>query len=332
MGTAVGIIAAQSIGEPGTQLTMNTFHMGGVAQESGDMTQGLTRIEEIFEARPPKSPALLAQFDGSVKVSTKGQNTEIHLTSTTPVETSYELPDSYIPSVKVGDTVKEKGIISKSTQKSRSIRSQENGVVTYVDNFKIKIESEDNVTKVYTVAKNKNLKVQNGDTVIQGQALTSGSCNLKELDQVAGQYAVLKYIIEEVQSIYSSQGQSINDKHVEIIARQMLSKTKISHAGDSHLIAGQTVDKIQVENLNQKLAAEGKQTVQTEDILLGLTRISLHTDSWLSAASFQETIKVLVEAATTKKIDKLTGLKENVIIGKLIPAGEIYRENKKLEN
>jgi len=331
IGTAVGIIAAQSIGEPGTQLTMRTFHMGGVAQEAGDMTQGLTRIEEIFEARPPKSPALIAQFDGTIKVSTKGQNSEIHLTSNSPVETSYELPDSYTPSVKVGDVVKEKAILSKSSQKSRSIRAQEAGRIVYVDNFKVTVESEDVVTKVYLVGKNKNIKVQTGDKVTQGQTMTSGSCNLKELESIGGQYAVLKYIIEEVQSVYSSQGQSINDKHVEIIARQMLSKTRIVSGGDSHFIPGQIADKIQVENLNTKLAAEGKQIIQTEDLLLGLTRISLHTDSWLSAASFQETIKVLVEAATTKKVDKLTGLKENVIIGKLIPAGEVYRENKKLE-
>ena len=332
IGTAVGIIAAQSIGEPGTQLTMNTFHMGGVAQEAGDMTQGLTRIEEIFEARPPKSPALLAQFDGTVKVSTKGQNIEIELTSKEPIQTSYELPDSYTPIVKVGDTIKEKGILSKSSQKSRSIRAQEAGHVVFADNYKVTIESEDVVTKLYTVSRNKNIKVQSGNEVVSGQALTSGACNLRELDQIAGDYAVLKYIIEEVQSIYSSQGQSINDKHVEIIARQMLSKTRIITSGDSSLIPGQVADKLLVGKINQQLELEGKKLIDSEDILLGLTRISLHTESWLSAASFQETIKVLVEAATTKKVDKLTGLKENVIIGKLIPAGETYRANQELND
>jgi len=330
LGTAVGIIAAQSIGEPGTQLTMNTFHMGGVAQESADITQGLTRVEEIFEARPPKSPAVLAQFDGKIKVKSQGKQTQIKLTSLEPVQTTYDLPESYTPAVKVGETIKEKHILAKSSQKSRSIRSSQAGRVIHTDNFNIIIESEDVVTKEYLVAKNKSVKVKSGDTVKAGQALSSGASNLKELASIGGQYAVLKYIIEQVQSIYSSQGQSINDKHVEIIARQMLSKAKIQHAGDSKLIPGQVVDKIKISKINKELELDGKALVQTEDMLLGLTRISLHTDSWLSAASFQETIKVLVEAATTKKIDTLSGLKENVIIGKLIPAGEVYRKNLEL--
>ena len=325
MGTAVGIIAAQSIGEPGTQLTMRTFHMGGIAQES-DITQGLTRVEELFEARSPKSSALLSAIDGKVKIDNKGKTIEIQITSLEPIKTSYEIPENFEPCVKVGDTVKAKQAVAKSEGSNRTLRIKENGKIAAIKNGHIIIESEGVVTKDYTVPKGKTLKVQDGDIISAGSPITAGSINLRELLKLSGNYETLKYIINEVQSIYASQGQTINDKHIEIIARQMLSKVRVIEPGESKLLSGQITDRISVENLNEQLSAEGKKEVQYETLLLGLTRISLCTDSWLSAASFQETIRVLVEAATTRKIDHLKGLKENVIIGKLIPAGETYRK------
>lgn len=325
LGTAVGIIAAQSIGEPGTQLTMRTFHMGGIAQES-DITQGLTRVEELFEARNPKSPAILATIDGQVKIKQKAKHAEIILTSEEPVKSKYDLPENFEPTIKNGEHVKIKQVIAKATNSNRAVRAKENGVIYSIEPGVITIESEGVVQKEFIIPKGKTLKVKDGQFVQAGTAMTSGSINLKELMKLGSNYAALRYIISEVQGIYSSQGQTINDKHIEIIARQMLSKVRILDAGESTFISGQVVDRITIDKTNEQLKAEGKKEVYFENLLLGLTRISLVTDSWLSAASFQETIRVLVEAATTKQIDHLRGLKENVIIGKLIPAGEVYKK------
>ena len=329
IGAAAGIIAAQSIGEPATQLTMRTFHMGGVAGES-DMTQGLTRIEEIFEARNPKSPAILSGIDGEIEITSEDQSTKIIVTSDGPVESIYDLPENFLPEVKAGDKVKNKQILAKTNSTGRVVRSEEEGEVTYADNYVIKVQTFESVQKTYLVAKGKTVYVKNGEKVSKGQVLTSGSSNLKELRNLSGTYTTLKYIIEEIQKIYSSQGQSINDKHVEIVARQMLSKVRITDPGESNLVTGQIMDRILVENMKKQLRAEGKKPIMFEKLLLGLTKTALHTSSWLSAASFQETIKILVEAATTKQVDHLKGLKENVIIGKLIPAGETFRKNQEL--
>ena len=329
IGAAAGIIAAQSIGEPATQLTMRTFHMGGVAGES-DMTQGLTRIEEIFEARNPKSPAILSGIDGDVEITSEDQATKIIVTSDGPVESIYDLPENFLPEVKAGDKIKNKQILAKTNSTGRVVRSEEDGEVTYADNYVIKVQTFESVQKTYLVAKGKTVYVKNGEKVAKGQVLTSGSSNLKELRNLSGTYTTLKYIIEEIQKIYSSQGQSINDKHVEIVARQMLSKVRVTDPGESNLVTGQIMDRILVENMKKQLRAEGKKPIMFEKLLLGLTKTALHTSSWLSAASFQETIKILVEAATTKQVDHLKGLKENVIIGKLIPAGETFRKNQEL--
>jgi DNA-directed RNA polymerase subunit beta' len=331
LGTAVGIIAAQSIGEPGTQLTMRTFHMGGVAQES-DITQGLTRVEELFEARTPKSPAILAGIHGEIKVNNTGKTIDIILTSTEPVKTKYDVPENYGPTVKVGDRVKLKQAIAKAENSNRTVKTKENGIIFSIAPGVITIESEGVVQKEYSVPKGKSIKVKDGDFVEAGAAMTSGSINLRELMKLGSNYAALRYIITEVQGIYSSQGQTISDKHIEIIARQMLSKVRILESGKSEFISGQVVDRITIDNVNDKLKAENKKEAYYENLLLGLTRISLVTDSWLSAASFQETIRVLVEAATTKQVDHLKGLKENVIIGKLIPAGAIYKKAYEVNN
>ncbi|MCD6109155.1 DNA-directed RNA polymerase subunit beta' [bacterium] len=325
LGTAVGIIAAQSIGEPGTQLTMRTFHMGGVA-EGGDITQGLTRVEELFEARTPKSPAILSEIDGKAKVTHKGKTTTISITSPDPIISQYYTGPFMKPTVEKGDKIKAKQIIAKSTKQKNTVKAEMPGKVLSVEKDKIEIISEDVVEKVYIIPYGKTVLIKNGAEVKRGDALSSGHYNLRELMQLTDMYTLQNYVMREVQSIYASQGQTINDKHVEIIARQMLSKSRILDAGDSKFLPGEMVDFIKLGKINEELKKNKKQPIHAERLLLGLTRIALHTDSWLSAASFQETIRVLVEASTTKRIDHLSGLKENVIIGKLIPAGEIYRK------
>lgn len=325
LGTAVGIIAAQSIGEPGTQLTMRTFHMGGVA-EGIDITQGLTRVEELFEARTPKSPAILAEIEGKVKVNQRGKTATVTITSPEPIITQYRVDPFMGATVKKGDIIKEKQVIAKSTKQKNTVKATAPGKVLFIGKDRIEVVSEGVVDKVYTIPHGKSILVKTGAKVEKGQAITSGHYNLRELIQLTSIYSLQNYIMKEVQSIYASQGQTINDKHIEIIARQMLSKSRILDAGDSKFLPGEMVDFIKLERINEELKKNKKQPAHTERLLLGLTRIALYTDSWLSAASFQETIRVLVEAATTKRIDKLAGLKENVIIGKLIPAGEIYRK------
>jgi DNA-directed RNA polymerase subunit beta' len=325
IGTAVGIIAAQSIGEPGTQLTMRTFHMGGVAEE-GDITQGLTRVEELFEARTPKSPAILAEIGGRIKINRKGHLAEITITSEEPIEKEYALLGDLKPLVKKGDRVKEKEIIAKSGTSKENIRAEETGKVTSVTKDAIVIVTESSIEKIYKIPFGKSIKVPNNSLVKKGDPLTTGHFNLRELMRLTNIYTVEKYIMTEVQSIYASQGQTINDKHIEIIARQMLSKVRILDPGDTTFLAGEIVDIIRFESTNKEVEKKSGNKAKAERLLLGLTRIALHTESWLSAASFQETIRVLVEAATTKKMDLLEGLKENVIIGKLIPAGATFRK------
>lgn len=325
LGTAVGIIAAQSIGEPGTQLTMRTFHMGGVA-EGKDITQGLTRVEELFEARNPKTPAILSEIEGKVKVKRKGKKSIVTVTSPEPIITQYHLGPFMKVKVKKDEKVKKKQILAKSTKIKKMVKAKTAGKILSISRTQIEVISEDVVEKTYTISKGKNILVKNGATIKKGEALTSGHYNLRELMQLTDIYTLKNYIVHEVQSIYASQGQTINDKHIEIIARQMLSKSRILDAGDSNYLPGEMIDYIDLERTNKELKKKKKQPAHSEQLLLGLTRIALYTDSWLSAASFQETIRVLVEAATTKRIDNLTGLKENVIIGKLIPAGEIYRK------
>ncbi len=325
IGTAVGIIAAQSIGEPGTQLTMRTFHMGGVA-EGKDITQGLTRVEELFEARTPKSPAILSEIDGKVKVSQKGNIAHITVSSSEPIITKYELGPNMAAAVKKGDKIKEKQVLAKSTKHKNTIKAESEGKVLSVDKKFIELISEGAVEKTYVIPKGKMVIVKSGAIVKKGDALTSGHYNLRELMKLTDIYTLQKYIMQEVQSIYASQGQTINDKHIEIIARQMLSKSRILDSGDSKFLPGEIVDQINLDKINDELKKKKKEPAYAERLLLGLTRIALYTSSWLSAASFQETIRVLVEASTTNKLDSLEGLKENVIIGKLIPAGETYRK------
>ena len=275
MGEAVGIIAAQSIGEPGTQLTMRTFHTGGVAGD--DITQGLPRVEELFEARKPKKMGQLAEIAGKVSID------ESHRTAYRPVT----------------------------------------------------ITAEDGEVRQYQIPYNMTLRVNDGDTVKVGDRITDGSLSPHDVLRISGLEAVQNYLIQEVQSVYRQQGVDINDKHIEIIVRQMMRKVKIEDAGDTELLTGSVVDAFEYEDANAKIqaridAGETDLNLATRSlVLMGITKASLATESFLSAASFQETTKVLTDAAIKGKIDPLEGLKENVIIGKLIPAGsgmQVYRD------
>ena len=260
VGESVGIIAAQSIGEPGTQLTMRTFHTGGVA--GGDITQGLPRVEELFEARKPKGLAIITEIKGIATL--------------------------------------------KDTKKKREI------IVT---------DNEDGNSKTYLIPYGSRIKVQDGQYLEAGDELTEGSVNPHDILKIKGVRAVQDYMIQEVQRVYRLQGVEINDKHIEVIVRQMLKKIRIEDNGDTEFLPGTLVDVLDYEEENEKLIEEGKEPADGKQVMLGITKASLATNSFLSAASFQETTKVLTEAAIKGKIDPLIGLKENVIIGKLIPAG-----------
>ena len=260
VGEAVGIIAAQSIGEPGTQLTMRTFHAGGVAGD--DITQGLPRVEELFEARKPKGLAIITEIAGRADV--------------------------------------------KETKEKREITV---------------VNEDSGETRNYVIPYGSRIKVLDGTYLEAGDELTEGSVNPHDILRIKGAGAVQDYMMREVQRVYRLQGVDINDKHIEIIVRQMLKKVRIEEAGDSRYLPGALIDILELEDENERLLAEGKEPATAEQTLLGITKASLATSSFLSAASFQETTKVLTDAAIKGKIDPLIGLKENVLLGKLIPAG-----------
>ena len=317
MGEAVGVMAAQSIGEPGTQLTMRTFHIGGVASE--DITQGLPRVEELFEARIPSYEARLAEVDGTIALDENEDEKIVKVISDNIPTDVYTIAKTYAIKVKKGDIVEKNGLIAES--KAKEIKAKARGKVEDVAIGEVKIKHLEGEVKEYRVPKFYGLRVKDSQRVIKGTQLTEGSVNLFDLQKISGVLAVQRYIIQEVQRIYESQGQSINDKHLEIIVKQMFSRVKIKNPGDSAYLSGDVVSKNRFDITNHNLKKEGKKPATAEPMLLGITRASLNTDSFLSAASFQETTRELIKAATTGKIDELRGLKENVIIGKLIPAG-----------
>uniref|UniRef100_A0A7C4R602 DNA-directed RNA polymerase subunit beta' n=1 Tax=candidate division CPR3 bacterium TaxID=2268181 RepID=A0A7C4R602_UNCC3 len=324
MGEAVGVIAAQSIGEPGTQLTMKTFHTGGIAKR--DITQGLPRVEELFEARTPKGKALIAEIAGSVEIQeTKDGGAVIVITSEEPKKDIIKIKPNYKVLVRDGDKVefgkplieiaKQKNI--KANDKATVKIDKENGNIILIYNKKEE--------KIYDLEADMELLVDSGDKVYLGQQLTEGHIDLHQLMSVSGALAVKKYIVKATQEIYDSQGQSINDKHIEVIIRQMFSKVRIIDPFDSDFIEGEITAKLSVEEYNETIKGKNKKPVEYEELLLGITKSSLNTDSFLSAASFQETTSVLIDAATAGKVDYLRGLKENTILGKLIPAGTGFR-------
>ncbi|MBM2820653.1 MAG: DNA-directed polymerase subunit beta', DNA-directed polymerase subunit beta' [Candidatus Berkelbacteria bacterium] len=316
-GTVVGIMAAQAIGEPGTQLTMKTFHMGGITGE--DITSGLPRVEELFEARPPRSPAVLAEIDGKVKIVEEKDKRSVILTSNDYNKMEYELPKGYKAVAKSGDLVKNGQAIAIAPEK-KAIRADIKGKVTISDK-KISVVSTEKLSINYPVGLRTTIKVEDNAQVTRGQELTEGHFDLDQSLKLKGELDTQKYIIRGIQEIYASQGQTINDKHIEIIIRGMFSKVKIKDAGDSNYLSGQIVDRLNLTFLNESLRAKNQKPVTFDLQVMGITRIALKTASFLSAASFQETTSVLIDAATQGKIDYLQGLKENVIIGKLIPAG-----------
>jgi DNA-directed RNA polymerase subunit beta' len=266
IGEAVGIIAAQSIGEPGTQLTLRTFHTGGVASE--DIITGLPRVEELFEARKPKGQAIITEETGSIHIQEEKGMKEVVVTDDQGEEHIYEIPF------------------------------------------------------------NVHLMVHDGDKVVAGDQLIDGSVSPHDILRLKGETALQNYLVQEVQKVYKSQGVDINDKHIEVIVRSMLRKKKVTESGGTRLLPGQMLDADKFHHINEQHVAEGKAPAKADTVLLGVTKASLATESFLSAASFQETTRVLTQAAIEGKYDPLLGLKENVIIGKLIPAGTgmpIYR-------
>jgi DNA-directed RNA polymerase subunit beta' len=321
IGDAVGIVAAQSIGEPGTQLTMRTFHTGGVA--GIDITSGLPRVEELFEARVPKGKAILAELDGVVELQRNEDSRIIKVISRQTYRDEHDLPRGYRPAVEQGDWVEVGQPIAAAAEEGEPpiVARLTGSAEVSGDGSKVTITSEEREEREYTVPASARLKVEDGQPVQAGDLLTEGSKDPEEVLRIQGRDSVQRYLIDEVQEVYRSQGVSINDKHIEVIARQMLRKLRVDQTGDTEMLPGELVDRFEFEDKNRQVLAEGGEPSTALPVLLGVTKASLNTESFLAAASFQETTKVLTEAAISGKVDKLLGLKENVIIGKLIPAG-----------
>jgi DNA-directed RNA polymerase subunit beta' len=322
IGEAVGIIAAQSIGEPGTQLTMRTFHTGGVA--GLDITAGLPRVEELFEARMPKGKAEISHIDGVVEIiQTEGGARRVKVTSREEFDTPLRIGKGLEVLVAEGDHVEANQVVARNEKKDGKVdefRSPEKGMMVKAADG-LRVRSEDVVEREYAIPHNAKLLVENGQLVRAGDPITDGPINPQEYLETRGRDAVQRYLVKEVQRVYRSQGVTINDKHIEIIVRQMLRKVRIDQPGDSEQLPFELIDKFDFEELNNQVMAEGGEPATAETVLLGVTKASLNTASFLAAASFQETTRVLTEAAITGSKDRLLGLKENVIIGKLIPAG-----------
>jgi DNA-directed RNA polymerase subunit beta' len=319
LGEAVGIVAAQSIGEPGTQLTMRTFHSGGVAR--ADITTGLPRVEELFEARQPKNPAILAEREGEVSF-TEGENGRVLVVSSNEQD-SYALviEDGWQPAQAEGTFItKDKTAIAEGPDGAKKYSPIDGDL--FLDGRTIYVRSESRLDKdEYAVPVAYHVYVEEGDHVIPGQQLTDGAKDPQQVLLTRGREDVQRYIIDEVQKVYKSQGVSTNDKHIEVICRQMLRKVSIIYPGDTDFLQDERIDRFEFNQINEEILAEGGEPATAMPVLLGITKASLETDSFLAAASFQETTRVLTEAAINGKVDQLRGLKENVIIGKLIPAG-----------
>ena len=322
LGEAVGIVAAQSIGEPGTQLTMKTFHTGGVAS-AADITQGLPRVEELFEARVPKAEAIMAPGGGLANILEVGNKKLLRLQTEIDGQTELVAGKDAKLAVKSGDKVK-KGDVLYTAADGIEVKAPVSGTVT-IEGTGLTLVYKTKETYEYPLGSWTFLRVQDGDRVVRGQQLTEGQLNLRDLMKLKGVEATQRYIIEEIQKIYSLQGQNINDKHVEAVVRQMFSKVRIEREGDSGFIVGEIVERLKFERVALALVAKGKTPPTASHLLLGVSKAALNTESFLSAASFQETTRVLVDAAVIGKVDYLKGLKENVIVGRLIPAGTGFK-------
>lgn len=336
LGAAAGVVAAQSIGEPGTQLTMRTFHLGGIAG-GGDITQGLPRVEELLEARKPKRKAILSEVAGTIEIEDadgkiitsptgrkvfegrRGQKIlRVHFDGVDEMAMAVRKSDDL--RVEEGQKVKKGEVLLVRGSSGEEIKAEYTGEVRF-EKRKLILTYAGRHTREYIIPIGYKLWVKDGDDVEKGQQLTEGSIDLKELFLLRGRDDVQRYILEEIQQIYSSQGQSLNDKHIEIIIKQMFSRVYIEDPGDTELLPGETVEKAQWMIANREAKANKGKQATARELFLGISKVALSTQSFLSAASFQETSKVLINAAITGKVDYLEGLKENVIIGRLIPVG-----------
>ena len=345
MGQAVGIIAAQSIGEPGTQLTMRTFHTGGIA--GLDITSGLPRVEELFEARVPKGAAILADIDGVIEMESDEEGRRLRIVTSEEFREDYLVPEGGQILVDEGETVepgmvlatsmpalkgkKSKAAIKKASEAAAEAAESGEGesIEQVVANVGGRIEIDSDIISIvwddieareHLIHASSYMMVSDGDTVRAGDPLISGPMNPHDILHIRGRDDLQSYVVNQVQQVYVSQGVAIHDKHIEIILRQMLRRVQVESTGDSDFIPGQMIDKFQFQTQNDRVLAEGGEPSTAKPILLGITRASLLTDSFLSAASFQETTRVLTQAAVSGAQDWLQGLKENVIIGRLIPA------------
>jgi DNA-directed RNA polymerase subunit beta' len=333
IGEAVGIIAAQSIGEPGTQLTLRTFHTGGVA-EGEDITHGLPRVQELFEARVPKGEAIISDLSGIISLIRDDEGLlTIRISDIQHRDEEIELKrGGYRLLVEDGVEIEPGTVVQMLEREGEVIGevvSQHGGRVIIEDEHML-VRRTERREEEYPVPASGRLRVSDGDRVKAGQQLTEGSKNPQRILAIQGREACQEYLLDEIQKVYRSQGVSINDKHVEMIIRQMLSKVLVRNPGDTELLPGDLVDRLAFEEINARTIAKGGAPASAAPVLLGITKAALKTESFLSAASFQHTINVLAEAAIEGKIDELYGLKENVIIGKLIPAGTGFRNRRGL--
>jgi DNA-directed RNA polymerase subunit beta' len=329
MGDAVGIIAAQSIGEPGTQLTMRTFHTGGV-HSADDITTGLPRVTELFEAREPKGKAIITEIGGLVSIVTEDDARKVIITHRDPISVAHAIPETHTFKVKNGQSIKRGDDIAADESGAYSpITAMVDGEIV-IEEETVNIFSENSEAREYTVPHSAHLRVQDGDTIQPGTQITDGALDPDEVLRTRGREEVQRLIVDEVQKVYRSQGVVTNDRHIEIIVRQMLRKVGIDDPGDTDLLPGDLVDRYSFNEINEEIIAQGGEPATAQQALLGITKASLETESFLSAASFQETTRVLTQAAIEGKVDYLRGLKENVIIGKLIPAGSGFHARQQL--
>ena len=326
IGTPVWVIAAQSIWEPGTQLTMRTFHSGWVAQEGWDMTQGLARVEELFEARIPKLEAEIVDIDGTISINHTDNEIIVKVISEEIKQEEYYFSSKFELAVKVWASVKAKQIIARNKAEKQRLTTKFPWIVKKIEDWVITVEDEIPRSYEYIFPLGKTILVADWDKIRAWSKLTSWALNISKLMEVAWVTIAEQYIVDEIKSIYSSQWQTVNSKHIELVTRQMFSKVRILDKWDSEFFPGDIIDIITYKRTADELVRDGKKAPFGERLLLWITKISLYTESWLSAASFQETVRVLVEGSVSAKIDKLKELKENVIIGRLIPAWKQYRK------
>jgi DNA-directed RNA polymerase subunit beta' len=324
VGTAVGIIAAQSIGEPGTQLTMRTFHSGGIAGGQSDITQGLPRVDELFEARSPKDPAIIAEIDGIASISKRESGGHvIQITAGSDICDEYPLPPQStvlvrsFAHVQAGQVL---ALLPEGHAENREVRASRAGKVSFPGGL-LTVRVATKMTRTYHIPPGRRLLVSDGQTVRAGDPLTEGALSLQEILCFKGRAALERYLLQEAQRVYRTTGAYIHDKHFEIIIRQMLRRVYVEQAGDTNLLPGSLVDRFVFTDRNARTIAQGGEPAIASAVVLGLTRAALATEGWLAAASFQQTTSVLTDATLEGRIDCLVGLKENVILGRRIPAG-----------